>query len=47
MMESLKNLQSGNAIAFGSAFKIPVSLHFEKPNPEPLSSNADLSNLWY
>lgn len=47
MMESLKNLQSGNAIAFGSAFKIPVSLHFEKPNPEPLSSNVDLANFWY
>ena len=47
MSESLKNLQPGTAIAFGTAFQIPISLHFEKPNPEPLSSNANLIKLWY
>lgn len=47
MLESLKNLQPGTAIAFGTAFSIPISLHFDKPNPEPLSSNADISKLWY
>lgn len=47
MLESLKNLQPGTAIAFGTAFQIPISLHFEKPNPEPLSNNADLTKLWY
>ena len=47
MLESLKNLQPGNAIAFGTAFKIPIAIHFEKPNPEPLSSNADITKLWY
>ena len=47
MLESLKNLQPGTAIAFGTAFQIPVCLRFEKPNPEPFSSNADLTKLWY
>lgn len=47
MLESLKNLQPGNAIAFGSAFKIPVAIRFEKPNPEPLSNNADIAKLWF
>ena len=47
MMESLKNLQPGAAIAFGTAFKVPVSLRFDKPNPEPLSNNPDLTKLWY
>ena len=47
MLESLKNLQPGTAIAFGTAFQIPISLRFEKPNPEPLSNNANLIKLWY
>ena len=47
MVEQLKTLQPGNCIAFGSAFKVPVSMKFEKPNPEPLSSSADIEKLWY
>lgn len=47
MSDSIKNLQPGSAIAFGSAFKIPVFLKFDLPDPEPLSNNADLMNIWY
>ncbi len=47
IIEQLKSLQAGNCIAFGSAFKIPVSMRFEKPDPEPLSSNADILKTWY
>lgn len=47
IIEQLKLLQAGNCIAFGSAFKIPVSMRFEKPDPEPLSSNADILKTWY
>ena len=47
IIEQLKSLQAGNCIAFGSAFKVPVSMRFEKPNPEPLSSNADIFKTWY
>lgn len=43
----LKTLQPGNAIAFGSAFKVPVDVKIDKPNPEPLSSNSDIAKLWY
>ena len=43
----LKTLQPGNAIAFGSAFKVPVNVKIDKPDPEPLSSNSDISKLWY
>lgn len=43
----LKTLQPGTAIAFGNAFKVPVSLKMEKPNPEPLSSNSDVAKIWY
>ena len=47
IIEQLKSLQAGNCIAFGSAFKVPVSMKFEKPDPEPLSSNADIFKTWY
>ena len=43
----LKNLKPGNCIAFGSAFKVPVSMYIDIPNPRPLSNNVDLSNVWY
>ena len=43
----LKNLKPGNAIAFGSAFKVPISLYFKKADPEPLSNNVDIANIWY
>ena len=47
IMAHLKTLQPGNAIAFGSAFKVPVNVKIDKPDPEPLSSNSDISKLWY
>jgi len=43
----LKTLQPGSAIAFGSAFKVPVSVKMDKPNPEPYSQNSDIAKIWY
>ena len=43
----LKTLQPGSAIAFGSAFKVPVSLKMVKPDPEPYSSNSDVAKIWF
>ena len=43
----LKNLKPGNCIAFGSAFKVPVSMHIDLPDPRPLSNNVDLEKVWY
>jgi DNA helicase HerA-like ATPase len=43
----LKTLQPGSAIAFGSAFKVPVSLKMVKPDPEPYSNNSDVAKIWY
>lgn len=47
IVEQLKTLQPGNCIAFGSAFKVPVSMQIEKPSPEPLSNNSNISKEWY
>ncbi len=43
----LKNLKPGNAIMFGSAFKVPINIYFLKADPEPLSNNVDIMNIWY
>ncbi len=47
IMEQLKTLMPGNCIVFGTAFKVPIALRLEKPDPEPLSNNANIVNLWY
>ena len=43
----LKNLKPGNCIAFGSAFKVPLVMYMDLPNPRPLSNNVDLEFVWY
>lgn len=43
----LKTLQPGSAIAFGSAFRVPVSLKMDIPNPQPSSFNSDIAKIWY
>lgn len=45
--KQLKTLQPGNALAFGSAFKVPVEIKFDRPNPEPLSNNSDIVSAWF
>ena len=47
ILANLKTLQPGSAIAFGSAFKVPVSIKMDIPNPQPYSLNSDISKIWY
>jgi len=47
IVEQLKSLKPGNCIAFGNAFKVPVSLYVDLPDPRPMSDNVDLANVWY
>ena len=46
IIEKQKSLQSGTCVAFGNAFKVPVIVHFEFPDPAPHSSNCDVVNAW-
>lgn len=46
-VERLRILQPGNCIAFGSAFKIPVLIKFEMPDPAPTSESCDITNTWF
>ena len=47
IVEKMKELQPGTCISFGSAFKLPIIVKLEMPNPSPLSQNVDISRLWY
>ena len=47
IVEKLKTLQPGTCIAFGSAFKIPMIIHFDYPDPTPESNNANISKEWF
>ncbi|MCR5788242.1 MAG: ATP-binding protein [Bacilli bacterium] len=46
VIEKQKILQPGNCVAFGSAFKIPMIIKMEMPNPSPHSSSCDITNVW-
>lgn len=46
IIEKLTSLQSGTMVAFGSAFKIPVIVKMDMPNPAPYSSNCNVVDRW-
>ncbi len=46
VIEKQKTLQPGSCVGFGSAFKIPMIIRLELPNPLPYSSNCDVSARW-
>ena len=43
----LKTLNSGTALGFGTAFKIPLIVNFDLADPMPESSSLNLSKIWY
>ena len=46
IVEKQKSLQPGTCVAFGKAFRVPLIVRMELPNPEPHSSNCDVLNRW-
>ncbi len=47
IIKKMRILQPGTCVAFGMAFKVPVIIKFKMPNPEPASSNCDVSGIWF
>lgn len=47
LINKLKTFHSGTCIAYGTAFKMPVIVNVDQPNPGPLSQNVDISRVWY
>ena len=46
VIDKLNSLQPGTLVAFGSAFKLPLIIKMDMPNPTPYSSNCDVINRW-
>ena len=46
IVEKQKSLQPGTCMAFGRAFKIPMIVRMQMPNPMPESSNCDIMSTW-
>ena len=46
-LERLKTLRRGMALAFGSAFHIPMIAKLNMPSPPPASENVDIVNTWF
>lgn len=46
-IEKLKTLRPGTALAFGSAFHVPLLTKLRLPDPLPKSSNVNLESIWY
>ena len=46
IIEKLNSLQAGTLVSFGSAFKIPLLIKMDLPNPLPYSSNCDVLERW-
>ncbi len=47
IVDKFKVLQPGNCMAFGVAFKLPLQIKLDMPNPTPLSQSIDVSTSWY
>ena len=46
VIDKMKILSPGTCVAFGSAFKIPMIVKLEMPNPRPYSASCDVSTYW-
>ena len=46
IIEKQKSLQPGTCMAFGRAFKIPMIVRMQMPNPMPESSNCNIIGTW-
>lgn len=46
IVEKQKSLQPGTCMAFGVAFKVPMIVKMQMPDPAPSSSSCDVVNTW-
>lgn len=46
IVEKQKTLQAGTCLGFGSAFRIPMIVRMDMPDPAPWSGNCDVVSYW-
>ena len=47
VVKRLRILQPGNCIAFCSAFKVPVLVRVDMPDPAPSSNSCEIGKMWF
>ena len=47
IFEKIKTFLPGNALVFGTSFKLPSIVKFDIPNPMPESTSVSVSEKWY
>ena len=45
--KEIQSLPPGYAYLFGPAFKLPIVVYMDKPNPTPISNNVDINKTWF
>ena len=45
--KQIQSLPPGYAYTFGTAFKLPMIIKFDLPNPTPISNNVNIQKVWY
>ena len=45
--KQIQSIPPGNCFVFGTAFKIPMIVKFDMPNPTPISNNVNIPKVWY
>ena len=47
IFEKIKSFLPGNALVFGTSFKLPLMVKLDLPNPMPESTSVNISDKWY
>ncbi len=45
--KEIQSLPPGYCYIYGTAFKLPMIVKFDIPNPTPISNNVDIQKVWY
>ena len=43
----IQSLPPGYSYVFGTAFKLPMIVKLDMPNPTPISNNVNIQKVWY
>ena len=47
LINKMKTLHPGSCITIGTAFKMPMIVQLDKPNPTPYSDSCNVEDAWY
>ena len=45
--KQIQSIPPGHCYVFGNAFKLPIIVKFDVPNPTPISNNVNIQKVWF